>query len=277
MRRALLLANLLVTSTAMARPSPLQSGDRYVALGSSYAAGPGLGTVEDGAPQRCGHGAASYSRVLARTLSLNLVDASCSGSTTEHILEPWNEIPPQIDAVTANTKLVTITSGGNDVAFVTNLGAAACATMPVGTRPTQCPTRHTVSEADWQGVEARLHKIAQEVRRRAPEAKLVFVDYVTVVGRKAGCASLPGSADELAASKATAQRLAALTAKVARREHAVLIRASKLTADHAPCDAQPWSAGLTPPPADQGVPLHPGPLAHGAIARTIAATLSPGN
>lgn len=272
-RLALALLAILGCSAAQARPAPAP-GDRYVALGSSYAAGPGLGAVDDGAPARCGHGAASYPRQLAAKLGLKLTDASCSGSTTEHILGPWNEIAPQIEAVTADTRLVTVTTGGNDVGFVTNLGAAACATMPEAARPPQCPHPRAVSEADWRGVERRMEQIAAAVHARAPRAQLVFVDYVTIVGPSGGCAALPGSADALAASRAQARRLAAITARVARRSRALLFRASHLTQGHGPCEAEPWSLGIRPGEPGGGVPLHPGPRAHGAIAQGLARLLA---
>lgn len=271
--RALLatLASIAVFATAQARPA-LEGGDRYVALGSSYAAGPGLGAVEDGAPARCGHGAASYARQLASKLRLNLVDASCSGSTTEHILARWSEIAPQIDAVTAETRLVTVTTGGNDVSFVTNLGAAACASMPLQARPAHCPQHRPIGEDAWRGVEMRMGRIADEVHRRAPQARLVFVDYVTLVGPAGGCADLPG---DLSLNRTHARRLAAITARVARSHNALLLKASRLTAHHGPCDGAPWSLGVKPATTpDAGVPLHPGPKAHAAIADALAALLA---
>ena len=38
-----------------------------------------------------------------------------------HVLAPWNELPAQIDAVTPDTRLVTITIGGNDLNYIGNL------------------------------------------------------------------------------------------------------------------------------------------------------------
>ncbi len=68
----------------------------------------------------------SYSRLLAAQLRLRLTDASCGGATTAHVLAPWNELPAQIDAVTSDTRLVTITIGGNDLNYMGVLFAASC-------------------------------------------------------------------------------------------------------------------------------------------------------
>lgn len=270
------LAALAATGAAVARDKAapaLAPDDRYVALGSSYAAGPGVGAPAEG-PARCGRGQLSYPRLVAAALSLTLVDASCGGSTTEHVLGPWNELPPQIDAVTAETRLVTITSGGNDIGFVRNLYAAACATMPAASRPAQCPAPQRPTEADWTALEARMHAIAAEVRRRAPAARLVFVDYATILPAKGGCPALLGAAADLAGSRDDAVKLATLTARVAKAEHALLLSAAKLTARHGPCDADPWSFGSTAPKGS--APVHPGPAAHAAIAGSLVAMLVTG-
>lgn len=278
--RACLLAMAFALATAgspaIARDRALPAlaaGDRYVAMGSSYAAGPGVGTAAEG-PARCGRGQLSYPHLVAAALSLTLVDATCSGSTTEHVLGPWGELPPQIDAVDAETRLVTITSGGNDIGFVRNLFAAACATMPADGRPAQCPTAQRPTAADWTALEARMHRIAAEVRRRAPRARLVFVDYATILPARGGCAALQGAPADLDASRKDALRLAALTARAARQEGALLLTASRLTAGHGPCDADPWSFGSTAPQGS--VPVHPGPKAHAAIAETLVARLAAG-
>lgn len=280
LRHALLTALALTLGAPLAAedrapaPAPLLPGEAYVALGSSYAAGPGVGPPAEG-PARCGRGSLAYPELVARRLSLTLVNATCSGSTTENILGPWAELPPQIDAVTAATRLVTITSGGNDVGFVRNLFAAACATMPLATRPKQCPTLKRPTRTDWLGVEARLHQIVGEVRRRAPMARVVFVDYPAIVPEKGRCAALQGSAADLAASRAEAHRLAAITARVAQSEGADLLRASQITRRHTPCAADPWSYGTRAPTG--GVPLHPRPPAHAAVADALIALLeSPG-
>ena len=269
---ALTLGAPLAAEDRAPAPAPLLPGETYVALGSSYAAGPGVGSPAEG-PARCGRGRLAYPELVARRLSLTLVNATCSGSTTENILRPWAELPPQIEAVTAATRLVTITSGGNDVGFVRNLYAAACLTMPRTARPGNCPSLKRPSEADWQGVEARLHQIDGDVRRRAPMARVVFVDYPAIVPEQGRCAALQGSAADLAASRAEAHRLAAITARVAQGEGADLVRASQITRRHTPCAADPWSYGTRAPAG--GVPVHPRPPAHAAIAEALVALLAP--
>src|ERR1700712_5265347 len=73
-----------VTGTGRSGPA-ITPGARYVAMGSSYAAGPGIDPVEQ--PRtRCGRSTRNYAHQLAGRRSLTLVDVSCGGATTAHVL-----------------------------------------------------------------------------------------------------------------------------------------------------------------------------------------------
>ena len=98
---------------------------RYVALGSSMAAGPGIAPGAPGAPKRSGRSAVNYPHLVADRLGYDLVDVTFSGATTTHLLtERQYGAPPQVDALDGSESLVTITIGGNDAGYVPMLGAA---------------------------------------------------------------------------------------------------------------------------------------------------------
>lgn len=263
-------AIVLAASPALAKPEPLPEGARYVALGSSFAAGPGVGPNTPDTPARCGRGTLNYPNLLAAKLKLALIDATCSGATTEHVLGPWNEVPPQIESVTPDARLVTITIGGNDVNFVGNIFAAACeqATKP----DARCQKWRDVGDDVWQGDEERMRRIVRDVHLRAPQARVVFVDYITVLPPKGTCAAVPISEERMKQSRAAAKRLAKLTAIVAREEGAEVFRFSALSKSHAPCSAEPWSNGLTAQAGD-GIPVHPNRAGHAAAAEGLASFL----
>ena len=114
--RLLALGVLLVALTVQAPASQAQTDPlRYVALGDSYVAAP-LVPITDVA-NGCFRSSNNYPAIVAKKLGAKLDDRSCGGATTAHILSPWAELAPQVDAVTADTRLVTITIGGNDVNF----------------------------------------------------------------------------------------------------------------------------------------------------------------
>jgi lysophospholipase L1-like esterase len=99
---------------------------RYVALGSSMAAGPGTRPRAAGAPLCSGRSARNYPHRVAERLSLELVDVTFSGATTAHLLPDHQRgRPPQITALDGSEDLVTVTIGGNDVGYVPLLMAAS--------------------------------------------------------------------------------------------------------------------------------------------------------
>src|SRR5487761_853701 len=104
----------------------IPGGGRYVAMGSSFAAGPGTGERAPGSPRRAGRSTRSYAHLAAAALGLDLHDVTFSGATTADLLGPSAAgQPAQLDAVTGDTRLVTITAGGNDVGYVPRLTLAS--------------------------------------------------------------------------------------------------------------------------------------------------------
>jgi lysophospholipase L1-like esterase len=238
-------------------------------MGSSYAAGAGIGELAPDTPPRCGRTVNNYARLLAARLRLDLVDVSCGGATTANVLSPWSELPAQIDAVTADTRLVTITIGGNDVNYVRDLIVGMCGKLAQAPAARACPPAANTSEASWDALEQRLHVIAREVRRRAPRSRLVFVDYLRIIPEDRVCGPIPLPPEQVVRSRATFRRLADLTAKVARAEQALLLPAGRLSVGHDACSPAPWAAGF---PA-AAAPWHPTAAGHAAIAEALAGLL----
>ena len=269
------LAGLLAAAPSHASPPP--PGARYVALGSSFASGPDLGPPRPGTPPRCTRSAVSYPALLAQRLKLSLDDQTCSGATTEHVLGPWNELPPQIEAVTAETRLVTATIGGNDIYYSSGLIAAACkgGTFMLAGNPRPCPPRKVVEESAYGSLKRNLTQIIAEVRRRAPKARLIFVEYPTMVPRHL-CSLTPLSAEDAAENRKKAARLAAVTEKVARKGGAEVILMDRLGQTHTGCSEHPWINGFPAPAAGgDGIAWHPNRAGMRVMADLLAARLAP--
>lgn len=248
-------------------PGRLPAWARHVALGSSFAAGTGIGGIKPDTPQRCGRSPVNYATLVSDRLGLTLDDQTCGGATTAHVLGPWNELSAQIDAVNAETRLVTITIGGNDLNFVRNLYMAGCQ------RPA-CPPVVAPVAADIARLEQGLDAIAVQVARRAPRARLVFVQYVTLVPEQPCEAMrlLPGAVPVL---HAIARELAAATARVAARHGADVIPADRLSRSNTACDAEPWSTGPNATGPEGNSPWHPTAAGHRGIAEAIAGLFKP--
>jgi len=262
---------LTACATVPQESATFPSGSRYVAMGSSYAAGPKMGHPKPGAPERCARDQRNYATLLAQRLDLDLVDVTCSGATTAHILRRWDELPSQLDSITPDTRLVTVTIGGNDVDFVRNLYVGAC--NPANT-PKHCPPIIVPSEAQWAKLEANMVEIARQVRSRAPKSRLVFVDYISIIPSGAACPAVPMSPANAATMRQISARLAEVTAKASREGGAKLFGAGKLSQGHTACDPSPWSVGA--PGSSPGAPWHPNAAGMAAIADALASSLEHG-
>jgi lysophospholipase L1-like esterase len=250
----------------------LEAGAKYVAMGSSFAAGPGIPDYYEATPAPCYRSTQNYAHQLAARLELALTDVSCSGATTAHLTGPRGNIPPQLDALTPDTKLVTITIGGNDLGYIGGLSAASCAGLQkeTGVAGNCSPPGALPAELTFNNVALRMDEIAKEVRRRAPEAQIVFVDYLAVLPETGTCSATP--LDELAADGAryTARRLAEITRKVAGENGASVVTASEFSKGHDACGAEPWMHGYPRPGAPvSGAMYHPNAAGMTAVADAL--------
>jgi len=231
---------------------------KYVALGSSYAAGPGVGINSydpnpNDSAYKCSRSATNYSHILAGKLNLDLNDVTCSGATTADILDrsQHNGLTPQIDAVEADTKLVTVTIGGNDVNYVGNLMGYSC--LDSGAKG--CSTT-VVSDADvdkrFAALKGRLSTISSEVHRRAPQATLVFTGYLPVLPFKTPAAGdtcytkVPLTVQDAIRMENMYTRLVSLIRQVALANGDIDIRGSVVGYGHDACSPSPFTAGYYP-------------------------------
>jgi lysophospholipase L1-like esterase len=239
----------------------------YVALGSSYAAGPDSPDIVD---RRCLRGGDDYPRRVAAAESFDLTDVSCSGSTIPDILrraQPGRADRPQIDAVTPGTGLVTITTGGNDVHYIPRLTDLSCANQParLPNQRRHChPERPSVlsGTAEYAAVEDAMVAVVDAVRARAPRAVVVIVDYIPVLDpRGTLCAGVPLTGAEALETVRTFDRLTAATRAAARRSGAILVDAAAAAEGHTVCSSSPWVSAFTPP-----APYHPNAAGRAAMA-----------
>ncbi|MET0364703.1 MAG: SGNH/GDSL hydrolase family protein [Sphingobium sp.] len=266
------LAITACASTMQGSAAPSLDGANYVAMGSSFAAGAGIGPLQAGSPARCGRTVNNYATLLAQRLHLFLTDVSCGGAVTANILRPWSELPAQIDAVGPDTRLVTITIGGNDVGYAMGLMGGSCR-AGAAFRPGPCFPKPAGGEEAWRKLEQNLGEISQQVSTRAPKATLIFVQYVTLVPPVLCEATTltPAEAEEY---RTLGQRLAEVTDRVARAHGATVLPIDRLSRDHSACSATPWSHGMSAGyDMKQGAPWHPNSAGHAAIAQALAELL----
>ncbi len=242
---------------------------RYVALGSSMAAGPGIRPSAPGAPFGSGRSARNYAHLVAAQLNLNLVDVTFSGATTGHVLaERQRGSRPQIEALDGSEELVTITIGGNDVGYVPLLMAA---TMPRVAR--LWPAIGALFDRDARrqaldGVADSLRAVGTAVRRRAPRAQVVFVDYLTLLPPD-GVPAPPLSTADADLGRYLGGRLEEATAAAAQETGCGLVRAGQASRDHHGWSADPWATGAGWPLPWRPAPFHPNSAGMRAVADMI--------
>ena len=178
-------------------------------------------------------------------------------------------------AVTKDTRFVTITIGGNDLTFVGNLDAASCrATLGPTKQETACPAVQAPGEGRFTAVERALHDVVAAVRARAPQARIVFVEYPAVLPATGLCARTPMTGDEADMLRTTAARLVAITDAVAQAEKVDVVRFSVRSAGHDACAADPWIAGYVDGAGQrERVPYHPNLEGMTAVADDVVALL----
>ncbi|MGI5326442.1 SGNH/GDSL hydrolase family protein [Actinomadura nitritigenes] len=257
---------------AVAGPAHAAAG-RYVALGDSMASGPLIPDITGNVG--CGRSTRNYAHDLASAMGLNLADVTCSGASTKHMTQSQDTsvggvdtgtVPPQFDALTADTALVTLTIGGNDVGLV---GIAQnCATLD----PTATPCKGTYEAQVAQRTadfEPKLSAVLDGIRQRSPNARIVVTGYGLYI-KPNGCwpvqPVLPTDANFLQGS------VNAMNAVIKRQTEAhgdTYIDLVTPSAGHDSCQSasKRWLEGYVPVHA--AAPLHPNASGEAAYASVI--------
>lgn len=178
----------------------------YVAIGDSYTAGAGTGPVVAGPGAGCAQVTASYPRLLATELGARLHDASCAGARASDATEPqvtgsgatW---PSQLDALSADTDLVTVGLGFNDDGYFADatLGCAAVAATDRDGAPCRdlgAGAQRTAASTLADRIGDRLRDLLGEVEDRAPHAEVLLVGYPQLVPASGTCPQLPLAAGD---------------------------------------------------------------------------------
>ena len=260
-----------------ARPADrlVPAGAGYVALGSSFAAGPGLAPVAD---VGCARSAANYPQRVAAALELTLTDVTCSGTTTDNVLtKPHDaggvQVPPQLDALAADTRLVTITVGGNDIGYVTALTDFAC--IQAGDCPGYTVDRGAV-DAATAAVESRLVVTLEAVRAAAPRAVVMLVTYPQIVPASgATCAEIGVTAPDAGYGAGLERLLHDVSVSAAGQTGATVVDAYAASAGRDACGGGGRWVGGYPPADGPGVQaFHPTEAGMAGQADLVVAALT---
>jgi lysophospholipase L1-like esterase len=181
----------------------------YVALGDSYSAGP-LIEVGRQDPVGCFRSTNNYPAYLAGYFGVRSYrDVTCSGATTDDFRSPQTlilgdtEPPPQLDALSRGTDLVTIGIGGNDFGLFGSLISTCGQVAASDPQGTPCQAHFTDDQGvdtkarDARLIQANVARVTEAVRRRAPHAEIYLIGYPQILPDDgATCAQAPLAAGD---------------------------------------------------------------------------------
>ncbi|MEE1938973.1 SGNH/GDSL hydrolase family protein [Streptomyces sp. TRM 70361] len=264
---------------ATAADSPVQ----YVALGDSYASGPGITPKAD---EACKRSRSNYPAIAASALEhiagpdVEFKDVSCSGATTRDL---WNTqstaSAPQLDALTGETDLVSVTIGGNDLGFTRVL--QQCVIAGLGDRAGS-PCRDQLTSGGTDRLETgiatlrdRIGSMLTDIDRRSPGARVALVGYPALFpaeGDSCDPSTVPLAKGDVAYLDATTRKLNTMLAEEAREAGAVYVDAYKVSEGHDMCRPQDkrWYEPLMPV---NDLSAHPNVLGHFFVALHTAEAL----
>ena len=248
----------------------------YVAIGDSYTAAPLVPNTD--ASDTCLRSTGNYPHLIAAELSARLVDVSCSGADTTDLtgqqVNHGQTKAPQLDAVTAETDLVTIGIGGNDLSLFGSMVVGCLKLYDDDPQGTPCRDHNRRGEGDRlleliPRIQGRLVRVIEQVRDRAPDATVVMVDYPQILPPSGTCPDrLPLAEGDYAYVDSINRALSDAIRTAADEAGVVSVDVYAASHGHDVCSDQPWVNGVATDPG-RALALHPFPAEQQAVADLV--------
>ncbi len=251
MKRCLAVLCAAAASLALAAPA---SAVKYVALGDSYSSGTGTRTYFDSNCQKSVYAYPYLLRNLHPTWTF--VFAACSGATTSSLLSS------QVSSVTSDTNWVTYTIGGNDAGFSSVITECAQPSWWTNCDGAINNAQNFINNT----LPGRLDQVNNAIKSRAPNAKVIVLDYPRLFNGTDCNAGTWFSSSEMTRLNQTADLLRTKVSAAATRAGANFIFRDVIPPfiGHAVCDggggsSTEWINGLSNP---VGESYHPKTTGH---------------
>jgi lysophospholipase L1-like esterase len=274
---AALAAATVAPAAAGAQTAPPAS---YVALGDSYTSGP-LIPNQSLSPLGCLRSDRNYPHLVAPSAGQPAFrDVSCSGADTNDMFSEQGVTPgpnpPQLNALDANTRLVTLGIGGNDIGFSGII--EDCATLwPFGT---PCRDRFVSGGVDQLSgrIAATAPKVAavlDAIRARSPQARILVVGYPAILpDTGSGCwPSMPIAYSDVGYLRAKTKELNSMLATQAAARGATFVDTYTPSIGHDVCKSTSvrWVEPIIP--GNTAAPVHPNARGMAGMAAAVVARL----
>jgi lysophospholipase L1-like esterase len=237
---------------ATKKPPKKPPPDTYAALGDSFVAGPLIPVQDTGPTAGCLRSSNNYPHLVAPSTGLAIFrDVSCSGAKTDHMESAQGVTPgpnpPQFDALSVTTGIVTLGIGGNDMGFsdvATTCGEAFF-------RQENCkdtyapPGQPDQLRAAIAATAPKVDAVLDGIRARAPRARIFVTNYLPIfpegpnpITGIEGCPPfMPISQDDVPYLRGIQKELNQMLADQAAANRAVLVDAYTAGIGHDSCQA----------------------------------------
>ena len=269
---AVLFAAALVSACGSeSEPAPLVPS--YVAMGDSYVSGPGIAPA-DRDSGACLRSRADYPALLARKLGIKkFTDVSCGGAISDHLVGPFTSqtgpVDAQLDAVTKETRLITVGIGGNDGNLYEGLFNSCV--FPTIRSTSGC--RYFASTQAPEILDATRPKIVSALKaltEKAPKAEVILVGYIRILPDSGACPGLDIGSTYVEHGSKVLRDIDATQRAAAREAGVTYVSLRDLSDGHDACaGSDAWVNGLTNTATD-GLYLHPKSAGMRAVADLLA-------
>ena len=261
-------------------PAPTMSAEqseptygRYVALGDSFAA---LGPVDapTSGPAACLRSSLNYPELVSAGDQVGeLVDVTCGGARTlDMTTAQIPETPPQFDALTPDTDLVTLSIGGNDIGFGAIAGCVAQTPRAAQGAPCRDRLEQAVTDA-LNALPASLDAVYAGIADRSPAARVIATAYMPLVPDHGGCEFVSGmSPGDVTWVRHVTERINLIVADAADRAGATAVEPSDADQKHACAPASERYTDFTGVETGSH-PMHPTAAGQRAMAGAVSAEL----
>ncbi|WP_287932737.1 SGNH/GDSL hydrolase family protein [Arthrobacter sp.] len=229
---------------AIAQTTTAQATLTYTVMGDSYSAGSGAGN-ETGP---CGQSTSGYANDVAAMTGAALTNIACAGFTTTQVTQL--EVPQLSPA----TKLITITAGGNDVAWTTAVGTCL---SPAATAA-MCKAAVANSIYLMTKVPKNATAMLKAIKAKAPHARILYLGYPRLFEPE-NMGAPTFTATQVSGAKllnGAADLLNGILAVTALSNRVAFVPVAYRFAGHAVPSAQPW-LNYPAPFGSSAFPFHP--------------------
>lgn len=273
---------VLVAAGAISSGAPAAADQvlEYVNLGDSFSAGAGISPTVQG-QERCSQSERNFSHIVAAEFGYRLTDVSCSGAKTDDFFAAqYEDVQPQLDALTSTTELVTLMIGGNNNnTFATAISSCIGAKVsnPIAFDPCRAQYGETLIDPVRTKTYPAVVAALSAVHAQSPQAHVVIAGYPWLLPAGGSCGlQVPIADGDISYLRDLQATLNGVVKRAAEETGSTFVDMSTVSEGRDAC--QGVDERLVEPVlfVDGSIPLHPNAEGERVLASQVAAAIGRG-